>query len=104
MSGKNSIDYSTMAVTDTAKVLSTGCSPVMPQCKGAVITIEDADVRYREDGTAPTAAEGILLEIGDNLVYDSWTVPSQDWRSVLRAIQFIRTGTVSAALKIHWYD
>ena len=103
--GLNNCGYSTMAVTDTAKVLATGCSPVMPgQARGAVITVETAQIRYRDDGTAPTDTEGHILNVGDVLTFDSWTIPEQSWKQVLKAIQFIRTGGTSGALRISWYD
>ena len=104
MSGINNIDYSTITVTNAAAVLSTACSPVMPAgARGAVITVEDDQVRYRDDGTAPSTSEGHLLNVGDVLTFDSWTVPKQNWRQVLRAIQFYRV-TADAKLKISWYD
>ena len=100
----NAIDYSTITITSTAKVLATGTSPTMPgRTKGAVITVEDDQVRYREDGTAPTSTEGHLLNVGDVLTFDSWAVPRNDWRQVLNAIQFIRV-TADAKLKVSWYD
>mgnify|MGYP001579971841 FL=1 len=103
--GINNLDYSTLTVTGSAQVLATACSPVMPsQTKGAVITVEGAPVRWRDDGTAPTATEGQLMNVGDVLTFDSWTVPEQNWKQILRAIQFIRTTATSGLLKISWYD
>ena len=105
MSGVNSKDFSTLTVTDTAAVVSTAASPAMVAgTKGAVIHVENAPIRYREDGTAPTATEGAYVEAGGSIVYNSWTIPGADWRSVLRALQVIRVTDTSALLKIHWYD
>ncbi len=104
MSGINPVDYSTMTVTSTTKVLATGSSPALPDgAHGALITVEDDQVRYRIDGTAPTASEGHLLNVGDVLNFPSWNVPSQNWRSSLVAVQFIRV-TGDAKLKISWFD
>ena len=102
--GVNNIDYSTLTVTDSAQVVAETCSPVMPsQAKGALITVETNQIRYREDGTAPSSSEGILLSPGDDLIYDSWTPPGNNWRNVLLKLQVIEvTGT--PLLKIHWYD
>ncbi len=100
----NNIDYSTLAVAGTAVGLTVDASPVMPSgAKGATITVETDQVRFRDDGTAPTASEGHLLNVGDVLSFNSWTVPREDFRQVLKAIQFIRV-TNTAALKISWYD
>ena len=103
--GTNNIDYSTLTVTNSAQVVSTAASPAMvSQAQGAVMTVETAPIRYRDDGTAPTSTEGHLLMPGDVLKYDSWTVPSQNWKQVLRALQVIRTGTDNGLLKISWFD
>jgi len=111
MAGQNCVDYATLAV-DGAVTLLDDASPAlsgvggnsnMLRAKGAVITVETDQVRYREDGTHPTSAEGILLNVGDVLTYDSWTVPKSNWRSVLKALHFIKV-TNAAKLKIHYYD
>lgn len=105
MSGVNNTGYSTLTVTDTASVVSTAASPAMPGgTKGAIIAVETAAIRYREDGTAPTSTEGELVNAGERIVYKSWGVPGANWRSVLKALQVIRTTGTSANLKIHWYD
>ena len=102
--GINNCGYSVLTVTSVAQVLATACSPVMPsQAQGAVISVEDAQVRWRDDGTAPTATEGHLMSAGDVLTFDSWTVPKNNWKQVLKAIQFIRV-TADAKLKISWFD
>ena len=103
--GTNNLDYSTLTVTDSAQVVNTACSPTMPSnAQGAVMTVETAPIRYRDDGTAPTSTEGHLLMPGDSLIFDSWTVPNSNWKQILRALRVIRTGTDSGLLKISWYD
>ena len=103
--GTNNIDYSTLTVTNVAQVVSTAASPAMvSQAKGAMMSVETAPIRWRDDGTAPTSTEGHLLMPGDILNFNSWTVPYQNWKEVLRAIQVIRTGTDNGLLKISWYD
>ena len=54
------------------------------------ITIETASIRYRIDGTAPTAAIGHLLNAGDILILDS--------ASDIANFKSIRTGSVSAVI------
>jgi len=61
-------------------------------------------MRWRDDGTAPTASEGHLMNVGDVLTFDSWSVPKLNWRETLLAIQVIRTGATNGALKISWYN
>jgi len=101
----NNIDYSTLSVTSATQVLATTCSPVMPsQAKGAVITLETAPIRWRDDGEVASATEGHRMNVGDVLTFDSWTVPKLNWRTVLARIQVIREGATSGALKISWYD
>ena len=106
MGGVNSKGFSNLTVTGTAQVMATACSPAMPDgAKGAIIVVETAPVRYREAGTAVSAAgSGHLLNVGDSLNYDSWTHPGNDWRSVLKAISVIRTTGTSGILTISWYD
>ena len=56
----------------------------------ATVKVEGAQVRYRTDGTAPTATVGTILDVGDSLIV---------WGSAdVQAILFIRTGGVSATL------
>lgn len=55
--------------------------------------LETAQVRYRFDGTDPTSAEGVLLEVGD--------VVSIANVAMARQIKFIRTGATSGVLKGH---
>ena len=74
--GINTMNYSTLTISGTSQDIATACNPVMPTtAKGAVIVVEGGDTRVREDGTAPTSTEGVLVEFGDSMVYDSWTVP-----------------------------
>lgn len=57
----------------------------------AFLTLETAEIRYRLDGTAPTSAEGHLLEPGDVLeLFGS---------NVLANFKAIRTGATSGVLK-----
>jgi hypothetical protein len=60
----------------------------------AMIQVETAQVRYRIDGTNPTATVGTLLDAGDELVV---------WGTMdIQSIRFIRTGGVSATLNVHY--
>ncbi len=104
----NCVDYAALSVSSTAVTLLTDASPTLPAgAKGALITVETDAVRWRADGTAPTASEGTYISALGSLTLDSWTAGPQgqrnDWRSVLRAIQFIRV-TNDAKVKVHFFD
>lgn len=95
LSAAQVVTYESITVTDTAVAISTATiAPAGPgyidACEGR---LETAQIRYRWDGTAPTAAEGTLLEVGDVL-------PIETYDDALR-IRFIRTGSTSGVLKIH---
>ena len=56
----------------------------------AFVTVEDAPIRVRTDGTEPTASVGTPFEVGDTFVV--WG------RRDLRSFRAIRQGGVSATL------
>jgi len=58
----------------------------------AVIQAEDENVRYRDDGTSPTDAVGMLLEATDSIRYVS----------DLSAVEFIEV-TSGAKLNVSYY-
>ena len=108
MSGVNCIDYGYMSVEATAKELgeaSTGGIPA--RARGLMMTVESAGVRLRLDGTAATTgvAGGDLLNVGDVFILDSWTVPGQNWRSVMLGMRMIaNVGGSTGNLSIHFFD
>jgi len=56
--------------SQVAQACATATSLTVPAgARWAVISVEDQNVRWRDDGTAPTAANGHLLYAGDSLVY-----------------------------------
>lgn len=60
----------------------------------AHVQCETAQVRYRIDGTDPTATVGTILDPGDELIV---------WGTMdIQTIEFIRTGGVSATLNVHY--
>ncbi len=100
MGGINCIDYATLTVSNTSVGLASA-SPALAAghtVKRAVISVETDAVRWRADGTAPTSAEGHLLNVGDYL-----NLVDADYTSFLSAIHFIRV-TNDAALKITYFD
>lgn len=65
---------------------------VPSQAQFAMIQAEGADVRWRDDGTAPTTSVGTLLTAGNSMLYEG----------DLGAIRFIETAT-TAVLNVSYY-
>lgn len=83
--------FEALAVGGTA-VPFTAATSLSAKC--ATAKVEGAQIRYRTDGTAPTATVGVPAEVGDIItVYGS---------ADILAIQFIRTGAVSATLSTEY--
>lgn len=72
---------------------STSLVPIPIGAKRALIRCETQAVRYRDDGTAPTAAIGFPLAVGDVLEYTG----------DLTAIKFIEQAA-STALNVLFYE
>ena len=60
-----------------------------------IADLEDAEIRYTVDGTAPTTTVGHKLDVGDRLILEGNEVPQ---------FKAIRTGGVSGALKYTMYS
>ena len=60
----------------------------------ALIECESQQVRWRDDGTAPTTTVGMLMNVGDILVYDG---------TKLAALSFIEV-TSAAKLNVSFYS
>jgi hypothetical protein len=96
----NAVDYGSYTITGTAgKFLSfadSGFPSTMPS--GALSfkgRVETASFRARDDGTDPTASEGELVEVGDDVILS---------RSMLDKGAYIRVGSTSAVVKGHFYN
>lgn len=92
------VTYESITVAATAiGITSTVTNPVgRMQANACSARLETAQIRYRFDGTDPTAAEGMLLEVGDMLLIGS----NED----ARRIRFIRTGSTSGVLKVSCWN
>ena len=60
----------------------------------ATFQVQVAQIRYRADGADPTAAVGVLADVGDEVVI--WG------RRDIQSFRAIRTGGVSATLATHF--
>lgn len=64
-----SITVSSTAVSLTSATYKPGGAT--PLVKRAIITVEDGTIRFRTDGTAPTASEGHRAKEDDIIILDS---------------------------------
>lgn len=100
MQGINVIDYSTLAVSSSAVDLIADGDPALPnQAKRAYITCETQQVRWRADGTAPSATEGHILGKDDSISFTG-----ANYRQQLEKIEFICTSSGDGKLKITYFD
>lgn len=81
--------FESVTVSGTAGGLT---SATFDSAVRATITIEDADIRFRLDGTAPTALIGHYAKPGDIIELES---PDE-----LQRFSAIRTGGTSAVLRV----
>lgn len=61
------LGYQQVALTTTTAVV---LASLVPGAVRALIKIEGADARYRDDGVDPTAAIGMPIGVGESLDYD----------------------------------
>ena len=93
----NQLTYENLTVSSSAVTFTAGTlSPADTKFKSALIRVETGRVRYRGDGTAPTASVGVPLDPGDvfQLVGE---------KNVLAA-QFIRRDSTDATVHAATFD
>lgn len=88
--GESYISYEAITVAGTAIPLTT----IPAGARYARIFVETAPIRFRVDGTAPTATQGELVEAGSVIILDS--------RDQIQKLQVIRRGTTSATIRVHY--
>jgi hypothetical protein len=81
------LGYQRLAALGTAQSLTVPTGALW-----AIIRVEAEDVRWRDDGTAPSSTIGMPLAAGETMVY----------RAALAAIQFIQQ-TSGAILNVVYY-
>lgn len=96
----NTVDYSAATISSTAGTIFGLADSGMPTSKPAtaqsfVGIVEDAAIRVRGDGTAPTSSEGQLLYPGDIVALDE---------AMMGQMQFIRATTADGKIKGHFYN
>ena len=85
------VGYQQLSVTNTAVALT-----IPLNANRALIVVEDAAVRWRDDGTDPTATVGVQL-----FQNQSFEITHPD---SLSAIKFIRVTNTNAELNISYYQ
>ena len=87
-------DYETITVANTAIGLTASKLTTARKPISVFITIEDAEIRYRMDGTTPTSTVGHILQPGDSLLVEGW--------HNMNNIKFIRTTATSGILQVSY--
>ena len=62
------ISYEAITVSNAVIGFTTALLNAAPQPKGAVLTLETANIRWRIDGGNPSGAVGHLMATGDSIV------------------------------------
>jgi hypothetical protein len=90
----DSASYEALTVADTAVgITATTYKPTgQPPMVRCTARLETAQIRMRDDGTAPTAAVGTPIEIGDVLTFAT--------AADAQRAKFIRTGATSGTLHV----
>ena len=84
--------YAQVAVSTTAVAL-----PSIPsKASYAIVNVNAQPLRYRDDGTVPTATVGMPLAAGDEIALVS---PAQ-----IRAFRAIRSGGTDAEINVSYYS
>lgn len=82
-----------ITVSSTAIGLTAGF--LTPDVKDVLITCEDQDVRFRCDGTDPTAAVGHPLATGDSIQLSK--------KETLAKLRFIRKGGTDGTIMVSYW-
>jgi hypothetical protein len=84
--------FETITVADTAIGLTASKLSVSPKPKKVFISVENAQLRYRMDGTNPEATVGHLANPMDTITLEGY--------SQLNNFKAIRKGTTSAVIQV----
>ena len=99
MNALNSIGHQQVTISTTAVSLTL---PTDRRPTHAIIQCGATNgVRWRADGTAPTASVGIALAADSILDLSD---PMGDYHTMIERIQFIRSGGADATLDIEYLD
>lgn len=85
-------DFESITVADSAIGLTAAKLSASPKPKKIFITIENAQLRYRMDGTDPSATVGHIANPTDIITLEGY--------SQLNNVKFIRKGATSAVIQV----
>ena len=87
--------YAPLASYEQLTISDSAVSLTVPQiAKLAVITVEDEPIRYRDDGTDPTASVGTLVKADGSIVVCGKSMGS---------IKFFKDGATDATINVNYY-
>lgn len=86
------LGFEQLAVSSTA----VGLASIPEKANKAVMTVEDATLRYRDDGTAPTATVGLKVFSAGTIILNS--------RSSIMAFKSIITGATNSEINVLYYE
>ena len=105
MAGLNVVDFSTLAAASTAAANFASASPAYANGKVSgktvrrfIITTATAAMRWRTDGTAPTAGTGHVAASGDTLSFTG-----ANYKSLIPNMSFIASAS-TCNISITWFD
>ena len=84
--------FEQLAVLTTATKLAS----IPDKATKAIMTVEDATLRFRDDGTDPTSTVGLRVFIAGTIILNS--------RQALTNFRAIRTGSTNSELNVNYYE
>ncbi len=94
--GVKPVSYIACGYQQVTSLSASAALTVPANASWAMIECEAQQVRWRDDGTAPTSTVGMLMNVGDILTYDGTVV-------ALTALRFIEVAA-SAKLNVSYYS
>lgn len=88
----NPVGYEQKTVSDSA----VGFASIPPNSNKAIVVVESANIRYREDGTDPTSSVGTKAFQNTTIILEG--------RNRMSAFRAIRTDSTDAKLSVNYYD
>jgi len=90
-------NYEAVTVSSSAVGLtSTKYNPSGHKAQVAFITVEDAQIRFRYDGTDPTSSEGHIADVGDVIKIEGY--------DNIANFKAIRTGSSDATIRVTYEE
>ena len=95
--GLNHTGQQTLTVTGSAGGLTLPTTTNARPKHAMFRVVSGSPVRFRCDGTAPTATAGTLLNIGDVM---EWTNADWDYYGMIHQVQFISTTAANSTVEV----